>query len=89
MDAAEKANRKLIEELQKSLADIRQLSGVLPICAYCKKIRDDQGYWEQLESYLNRDSELKFSHGICQDWLKRHYPEFCDEDHFEKGGHFP
>ncbi len=88
-NAAEKANRKLIEELQKSLANVKQLSGLLPICAHCKKIRDDQGYWEQLESYLNRHSELKFSHGICQDCLKKHYPEFCDEDPVGKGEPFP
>ncbi len=79
-DAAEKANLKLIEELKESLANVRQLSGLLPICAHCKKIRDDQGYWEQLESYLNRHSEVRFSHGICQDCMKKHYPEFCDKD---------
>lgn len=80
-DIAEKANRKLIAELQESLANVKQLSGLLPICAHCKKIRDDQGYWEQLESYLNRHSEVQFSHGICQDCMKKHYPEFCGGDH--------
>jgi|GEM_PF-1634645 len=88
-NVAEKANEKLISELQKSLANVKQLSGLLPICAHCKKIRDDQGYWEQLESYLDRHSELKFSHGICQDCLKKHYPEFCDEGHAGEGGPFP
>jgi hypothetical protein len=54
-----------------------------------KKIRDDQGYWEQLESYLDRHSDVKFSHGICQDCMKKHYPEFCDEGHRGEGGPFP
>lgn len=54
-----------------------------------KKIRDDQGYWEQLESYLDRHSDVKFSHGICQDCMKKHYPEFCDERHRGEGGPFP
>jgi PAS domain S-box-containing protein len=82
---AEKANQKLIDELQKSLANVKQLSGLLPICAHCKKIRDDQGYWEQLESYLDRHSDVKFSHGICQDCLKKHYPEFCGDDQTDDG----
>ncbi len=60
----------MIAELQESLANVKQLRGLLPICAHCKKIRDDQGYWEQLESYLNRHAEVQFSHGICQDCLK-------------------
>ncbi len=54
-----------------------------------KKLRDDQGYWEQLESYLDRHSDVKFSHGICQDCMKKHYPEFCDERHRGEGGPFP
>jgi len=79
-EMAEKINRKLISELKESLANVKQLRGLLPICAHCKKIRDDQGYWEQLESYLNRHAEVQLSHGICQDCLKKYYPDFCDED---------
>jgi PAS domain S-box-containing protein len=87
----EKANEKLIDELQKSLANVKQLSGLLPICAHCKKIRDDQGYWEQLESYLDRHSDVKFSHGICQDCMRKHYPDLCEDDqgdHPNKGNAF-
>lgn len=53
--------------LQDALADVSQLSGLLPICAYCKKIRDDNGYWNQLEAYLQKHTEAEFSHGICPD----------------------
>ncbi|SCY43459.1 hypothetical protein [Desulfoluna spongiiphila] len=52
-------------ELQEALAEIRQLKGIIPICASCKKIRDDQGYWHQVEAYLSAHSEARFSHGIC------------------------
>ncbi len=74
-DTAEKKNLELIAELQEALADIKQLSGLLPICGHCKKIRDDNGYWNQLESYISKHSEVQFSHGICQDCAKTHYPD--------------
>lgn len=67
--------RRLIEELQKALGEVKQLSGILPICASCKKIRDDQGYWEQIESYIRDHSEAQFSHGICPECVKKLYPE--------------
>jgi hypothetical protein len=79
-NAAEQANEDLIEKLQKSLANVKQLSGLLPICSHCKKIRDDQGYWNQIESYLDKHSDAKFSHGICQECLKKHYAEFYHGD---------
>ena len=63
------------EELQKALAKIKTLSGLLPICASCKKIRDDQGYWTQLESYISEHSEAEFTHGCCPDCMKKLYPE--------------
>jgi len=66
-DTAEKKNSELIAELQKALADIKQLSGLLPICSHCKKIRDDKGYWNILESYIQKHSEVSFSHGMCPD----------------------
>ena len=65
----------LIEELQQALKEIRKLSGLLPICMYCKKIRDDAGYWNQIESYLADHSEAMFSHGICPDCFQRLYPD--------------
>lgn len=64
------------EKLTKALAEVKQLSGFLPICASCKNIRDDKGYWNQIESYISQHSEAKFSHGICPECAKKLYPEF-------------
>jgi hypothetical protein len=63
------------EKIEKALAEIRTLSGLLPICSHCKKIRDDKGYWNQLESYIQDHSDAKFSHSICQECAKKHYPD--------------
>ncbi|MDX2433060.1 MAG: hypothetical protein QNK14_00410 [Desulfobacterales bacterium] len=73
---ADKEKEKLIESLQKALAEVKILSGLLPICASCKKIRDDQGYWQQIEEYVRDHSEADFTHGICNDCVKDLYPEF-------------
>jgi CheY-like chemotaxis protein len=54
-----------VEELKEALLNVKQLSGLLPICSYCKKIRDDQNYWQQVESYVGQHSDAKFSHSIC------------------------
>jgi len=67
------------EELEKALAKIKTLSGLLPICASCKKIRDDKGYWTQLESYVSEHSEAEFTHGCCPDCMKKLYPELYAE----------
>jgi AmiR/NasT family two-component response regulator len=64
------------EELQLALGNVRTLSGLLPICAHCKKIRDDAGYWHQVELYLQKHAEVKFSHGLCPDCYKTFYPGF-------------
>ena len=61
----ENEKQLLIKELQESLDKVKLLSGFLPICAYCKKVRDDKGYWSQIESYIKDHSEAQFSHGIC------------------------
>ena len=66
---------KLIQKLQDALDKIKVLRGIIPICASCKKIRDDTGYWNQLESYIKEHSEADFSHGICPDCSKKLYPE--------------
>lgn len=71
----EKAREKLILNLQKALSQIKTLSGLLPICASCKKIRDDRGYWNQIESYIHKHSDAEFTHSICPDCSKRLYPE--------------
>lgn len=67
--------RRLILELEEVLAEVKTLSGLLPICASCKKIRDDQGYWQQVEAYIEAHSEAEFSHGFCPDCLERLYPD--------------
>ncbi|MEN6374669.1 MAG: PAS domain S-box protein [Smithella sp.] len=75
----EEEREKLILELQEAISQVKILSGLLPICASCKKIRDDKGYWNQIESYIRDHSEAKFSHSICPDCAKRLYPEFYNE----------
>lgn len=62
---AEQERERLIGELREALQTVQTLSGLLPICAWCKKVRDDQGYWTQLEAYISKHSEARFSHGIC------------------------
>jgi PAS domain S-box-containing protein len=76
---AETERERLIVELKEALSSIKTLSGLIPICAACKKIRDDYGYWTQLEVYLRDHSEAEFSHGICPDCMTRLYPEFYEE----------
>lgn len=72
---AEEERSRLIAELQESLAKVRTLSGLLPICASCKKIRDDKGYWNQIETYIKDRSQAEFTHGICPDCAQRLYPQ--------------
>jgi CheY-like chemotaxis protein len=71
----EKEREQLTRKLQDALEKVKQLSGIIPICASCKKIRDDRGYWEQLESYITNHSEVLFSHGLCPDCAKKAYAE--------------
>ena len=73
---AEEQRNKLIAELEKALSEVKTLQGFLPICSYCKKIRDDKGYWNQIESYIYKHSDAEFSHGICPECAKKHYPDF-------------
>ena len=73
---AEREREVLILELQDALNRIRTLSGMLPICASCKKIRDDQGYWEQVETYIMKHTDAQFSHGICPECARTLYPEY-------------
>lgn len=63
------------KKLQKALSSIKTLKGLLPICSYCKKIRDDKGYWNRIEAYIQTHSEAEFSHGICQECLKKHHSD--------------
>nr|WP_320189936.1 MASE3 domain-containing protein [uncultured Desulfobacter sp.] len=67
-----------IVKLKKALEDIKTLEGLVPICSHCKKIRDDKGYWNHLETYLDKHSQATFSHGICPDCMIKHYPDYTD-----------
>jgi PAS domain S-box-containing protein len=73
---AEEKREELVRKLQEALARVKQLNGLLPICAACKKIRDDKGYWQQLEAYIQDHSEAEFSHSICPECFKTLYPDF-------------
>jgi len=76
---AEAGREKLIGELRDALSQVKLLSGLIPICACCKKIRDDKGYWNQIESYIRDHSEANFSHGICPDCARKEYSELFAE----------
>ncbi|MBN1424061.1 PAS domain S-box protein [Candidatus Fermentibacteria bacterium] len=76
---AEQERERLIGELRTALAKVKTLSGLLPICSSCKRIRDDTGYWEKVETYIHQRSEAEFTHGICPECMKKLYPEFVDE----------
>ncbi|MEW6520367.1 MAG: cache domain-containing protein [Thermodesulfobacteriota bacterium] len=77
-DEAEKL--RLIAELRKALEDIKTLQGIVPICAFCKQIRDDSGYWNQLEKYVTEHSHAEFSHSICPKCMAERYPDSEDDD---------
>jgi PAS domain-containing protein len=81
---AELEREKLIAELQDALGNVKQLHGLLPICASCKKIRDDQGYWHQVEHYMTEHSTVEFSHGICPQCAMRLYPDLVEPGDFTK-----
>jgi PAS domain S-box-containing protein len=77
---AEQEKEKLIAELKKALKDVKQLSGLLPLCSHCKKVRDDKGYWNQIDAYISKHSEADISHSICPDCAKKYYPDFVSGD---------
>lgn len=72
--ARERELQRSNEELQRALKEVKVLRGLIPICASCKKIRNDGGFWQQLEEYLSDHSEAEFSHGLCQPCIKKLYP---------------
>lgn len=76
---SEQEQRKLADHLQEALSHIKTLSGMLPICASCKKIRNDKGYWESIEQYIRAHSDAEFSHGICPECVQKLYPELYDK----------
>ncbi len=73
---AETEREELIKELQEALEEVKTLGGMLPICSQCKKIRDDQGYWQQIESFIQARSDAEFSHSICPECAHKLYPEY-------------
>ncbi len=77
---AEEERENLIRELRNALAKVKTLSGLPPICASCKKIRDDKGYWSQIETYIHDHSGADFTHSICPDCSRKLYPEFHKDD---------
>ncbi len=79
LNKSEAEREKIISKLQESISEVKVLSGLLPICASCKKIRDDKGYWNMLEVYIRDHSEAEFSHGLCPECMMKVYP-----DHYKK-----
>lgn len=76
---AEMERDRVIEELKQALSEVKTLRGFLPICANCKKIRDDSGYWNRIEAYIEDHSDAQFSHGICPECAKKLYPAYYKE----------
>jgi PAS domain S-box-containing protein len=81
---AENERARLISELQQALSEVKVLSGMIPICASCKKIRDDKGFWNQIESYIESHSAAEFSHGMCPECMKKLYPAFYEKHYKNK-----
>jgi hypothetical protein len=75
-EKAEEEKENLISELQKTLAELKILRGILPICSFCKKIRNEKGYWEQVDIYVRQHSNAEFSHSVCPECVDKHYPSF-------------
>ena len=75
LDKKDREQQELIKSLQDALLEIKTLQGIVPICSFCKKIRDDKGFWNQVESYVSEHTDAQFSHGVCPDCRDEHYPE--------------
>lgn len=73
---AEEEREGLIRKLERALSEIKTLQGILPICSFCKKIRDDKGFWERVDIYIRDHTDVEFSHSLCPDCATEHYPEF-------------
>jgi PAS domain S-box-containing protein len=76
---AAKEREDLIEKLQEALSEIKMLRGILPLCTFCKRIRDDKGYWEQVDIYIHKYSEADISHSVCPECMRKHYPDEYNE----------
>jgi hypothetical protein len=71
----EREQENLVSQLREALAEIKTLKGFIPICASCKKIRDDEGYWDQLEIYISKHTDAKFTHGLCPECVEKYKVE--------------
>jgi PAS domain S-box-containing protein len=76
----EAERESMINDLQNALEEIKSLKGILPICSFCKKIRDDTGYWNQVEDYIGKHSKADFSHSLCPECAQKNYPELFETD---------
>ena len=86
---AERDRLELINELRRALDEVEALRGLLPICASCKKIRDDKGYWNHIEVYLSKHSDVDFTHTLCPDCIKHFYPEYWRQRQLKKQANSP
>jgi len=87
---AERQKEELIKELQNALDEVKTLKGIIPICSSCKSMRDDKGYWQKVESYIQNHSDAVFSHGLCHDCIRKIYPDNAEKiiekmDSIDKG----
>lgn len=90
VDITEKEKRRkekelLIHDLNQALLEVDTLRGILPLCSFCKKVRDDKGYWKQVDVYISEHSQAEISHSLCPECMKKYYPEEYEE--IEKGKH--
>ena len=78
--------RRISGQLEKTLSEVKTLTGLLPICAWCKKIRNDQGYWQQLEEYISKHTDAEFTHGLCQECMRKTLKEAGIPDDVTESG---
>ncbi|MBI5822021.1 MAG: hypothetical protein HZA88_23865 [Verrucomicrobia bacterium] len=83
--AANRIIKQKNDDLQNAFQEIKQLKGIIPICANCKKIRDDKGYWHQVEVYIGEHTAAEFSHGLCPDCVKKLHPGIAERYHTLSG----
>lgn len=76
---SEEKREHLVSQLQSAISEIKTLEGLLPICSYCKKVRDDKGYWSQIENYIRQHSQAEFTHSICPECTRKIYPNLYDD----------
>lgn len=80
----EEERERCIRDLNEAFQKVKTLKGLIPICAGCKKIRDDKGYWEQVEEYIRKHSDAEFTHGMCPECIRAYYPQLFDKDKGEE-----